>query len=249
MDPVLIVIAGAVAAGFVQGLSGFGFGLVAMSFWAWTLDPMLAAALSVFGSLTGQIVAAITIRRRWDIALLLPFILGGLCGIPLGVFLLPHLDTNWFKAILGTFLVLWCPAMLAAGTMPRIQFGGRLADALAGIAGGIMSGIGGFSGTIPTLWCTLRGLAKDTQRAIIQNFNLAMLSVTFIIYLASGLVTARTLPMMAIVAPAMLIPTILGTRVYVGVSDVTFKRIVLGLLTCSGIALLASSVPALLQAR
>jgi len=249
MDSVLIVIAGAVAAGFVQGLSGFGFGLVAMSFWAWTLDPMLAAALSVFGSLTGQIVAAITIRRRWDVAVLLPFILGGLCGIPLGVFLLPHLDTTWFKAILGTFLVLWCPAMLAASTMPRIRFGGRLADALAGMAGGIMSGIGGFSGTIPTLWCTLRGLAKDTQRAIIQNFNLAMLSVTFIIYMASGLVTAQTLPMMAIVAPAMLIPTILGTRVYVGVSDITFRRIVLGLLTCSGIALLASSVPMLLQAH
>lgn len=248
MDPVLIVIAGAIAAGFVQGLSGFGFGLVAMSFWAWTLDPMLAAALSVFGSLTGQIVAAATIRRRWDLALLLPFILGGLCGIPLGVFLLPHLDTQWFKAILGTFLVLWCPAMLAASTMPRIQRGGRLADALAGMAGGIMSGIGGFSGTIPTLWCTLRGLDKDTQRAIIQNFNLAMLSVTFVIYLASGLITAQTLPMMAIVAPAMLIPTILGTRVYVGVSDIMFKRIVLGLLTCSGAALLASSLPALLQA-
>lgn len=248
MDPVLIVIAGAIAAGFVQGLSGFGFGLVAMSFWAWTLDPMLAAALSVFGSLTGQIVAAATIRRRWDLALLLPFILGGLCGIPLGVFLLPHLDTQWFKAILGTFLVLWCPAMLAASTMPRIQRGGRLADALAGMAGGIMSGIGGFSGTIPTLWCTLRGLDKDTQRAIIQNFNLAMLSVTFVIYLASGLITAQTLPMMAIVAPAMLIPSILGTRVYVGVSDIMFKRIVLGLLTCSGAALLASSLPALLQA-
>jgi hypothetical protein len=45
MDSVLWVVAlGAVAAGFVQGLSGFGFGMVAMSFWAWTLEPRLAAA-------------------------------------------------------------------------------------------------------------------------------------------------------------------------------------------------------------
>ena len=37
MDSVLLIVAlGAVAAGFVQGLSGFGFGMVAMSFWAWT---------------------------------------------------------------------------------------------------------------------------------------------------------------------------------------------------------------------
>ena len=35
MDSVLLIVAlGAVAAGFVQGLSGFGFSMVAMSFWA-----------------------------------------------------------------------------------------------------------------------------------------------------------------------------------------------------------------------
>ncbi|HYG41705.1 MAG TPA: sulfite exporter TauE/SafE family protein, partial [Bordetella sp.] len=43
MDALLVVIvAGAAVAGFVQGLAGFGFGMVAMSFWAWTLDPRLA---------------------------------------------------------------------------------------------------------------------------------------------------------------------------------------------------------------
>ncbi len=52
----VLVAAGAMAAGFVQGLSGFGFGMVAMSFWAWTIDPKLAAAMVVFGSLTGQLL-------------------------------------------------------------------------------------------------------------------------------------------------------------------------------------------------
>ena len=41
----LVIITGAIAAGFVQGLTGFGFGLVAMSIWAWTIDPRLAAAM------------------------------------------------------------------------------------------------------------------------------------------------------------------------------------------------------------
>ena len=66
-----------------------------------------------------------------------------------------------------------------------------MADALVGMAGGVMGGLGGFTGVLPTLWCTLRGLDKDVQRAIIQNFNLAMLLVTFVTYLATGLVTAR----------------------------------------------------------
>lgn len=245
MDAVWIVAIGAAVAGFVQGLSGFAFGMVAMSFWAWVLDPRLAAALAVFGALTGQLLAVFSVRRGFNWALLWPFLLGGLAGIPLGVLVLPHLDMDWFKAVLGALLALWCPVMLMAQRLPRIG-GNRWGDGAVGLAGGVLGGIGGFAGSVPTLWCTLRGFNKDTQRAVIQNFNLSMLAVTMAIYLASGIVTRDMAPMFAVVAPAMLIPTLLGTRLYIGISDVTFRRVVLGLLTCSGLTLLASSVPQLL---
>ena len=99
-----------------------------------------------------------------------------------------------------------------------------------------------------TLWCTLRGYPKDTQRIVIQNFNLSMLMVTMGTYLATGIVTRDMLPLFAIVAPAMLVPTLLGTRMYIGISEARFRQIVLGLLTVSGVALLVSSVPQLLKA-
>lgn len=248
MDSVYLVVAlGAVVAGFVQGLSGFAFGLVAMSFWAWALEPRLAATLAVFGALVGQVLAALTVRRGFDLKLLLPFVLGGLLGIPLGVALLPHLDMDRFKAVLGALLIVWCPAMLLAKNLPKITVGGRTADAAVGMAGGVLGGIGGFTGTLPTLWCTLRGFEKDTQRAIIQNFNLSMLLVTMGVYLARGVVTRDMLPLFAIVAPAMLVPTLLGAKLYIGISEARFRQIVLSLLTVSGLALLASSVPRLLE--
>lgn len=247
MDSVLIVVAlGAIVAGFVQGLSGFAFGMVAMSLWAWVLEPRLAVSLTIFGGLTGQILGAISVRRGFNLPLLLPFILGGLAGIPIGVMLLPFLDMTWFKAIFGGLLVLWCPVMLLSSRLPKITAGGRVADGVVGLAGGVLGGIGGFTGTVPTLWCALRGYPKDIQRAVIQNFNLSMLMVTMGIYLATGIVTRDMLPMFAIVAPAMLVPTLLGTRLYIGISETLFRRIVLGLLTISGLALLASSVPQLL---
>ncbi|GAD24523.1 sulfite exporter TauE/SafE family protein [Acidovorax sp. MR-S7] len=250
MDSVFLVVAlGAAVAGFVQGLSGFAFGMVAMSFWAWALEPRLAAALTVFGALVGQTLAAAAMRRGWDWRRLLPFIAGGLAGIPLGVLLLPHLDMLWFKAILGTLLVLFCPAMLLSKHLPRIAAGerlGRLGDGAAGLVGGVMGGIGGFTGVVPTLWCTLRGYEKDTQRAVIQNFNLAMLAVTMGTYLATGVVTREMLPLFAVVAPAMLVPTLLGARLYIGISEARFRQIVLGLLTASGVAMLASALPRLL---
>ena len=107
-----------------------------------------------------------------------------------------------------------------------------------------MGGLGGFTGVVPTLWCTVRGFDKDRQRGIIQNFNLAMQVVTFASYLATGIIEPRML--LAVVAPAVIIPVLLGARLYLGISDLGFRKIVLGLLTASGVALLVSSVPVLL---
>lgn len=76
-----------------------------------------------------------------------------------------------------------------------------------------------------------------------------MLAVTMGTYVGSGLVTRQMLPYFAIVAPAMLVPTLLGARVYIGISEARFRQVVLSLLTASGIALLASSLPVLLAGR
>ena len=243
--PVLWIVASAAAAGFVQGLTGFGFGLVAMSVWAWVLDPRLAAVLSVSGALTGQVLAALTVRRGFDARLVGPFIAGGLAGLPLGLLLLPHLDAVSFRAGVGALLALWCPLMLFSGRLPRLAFGGRWADAVAGACGGFMGPLGGFTGAIPTLWCTLRGLPRDAQRAVVQNFNLAMLAATMAGYLASGIVTRAMLPSIGLVAAALLLPSLAGMKVYLGISPLAFRNIVLALLTLSGVVMLASALPAL----
>jgi uncharacterized membrane protein YfcA len=147
----------------------------------------------------------------------------------------------------GTLLAIWCPLMLLSSRLPQLRFGGRFADAIAGAAGGAMGPLGGFTGAVPTLWCTLRGYDRDLQRAVVQNFNLAILAVTMASYLASGMVQPSMWPMMAIVAPALLLPALLGMKVYVGLCPLAFRNIVLGLLTASGIAMLANALPQLLR--
>ncbi len=242
---IALVAVGAALAGFVQGLSGFGFALVAMAFWAWSLPPQVAAVLAVFGGLTGQVFAALTVRRGFDWRRLAPFVAGGLIGIPLGLWLLPRLSPPRFQAFVGALLVLWCTSMLLARRVPRITAGGRVADAMAGALGGVMGPLGGATGAIPTLWCTLRGFDKDAQRAVIQNFNLAMLAVTLATQFAAGLVTRETLPLFLVVAPSLLLPAMLGTRIYLGISEAAFRNVVLVLLAASGVALLVRSVPVL----
>ena len=240
----VLLAAGAAVAGFVQGLSGFAFGMVAMSIWVWGVEPRVAAVMTVMGGLSGQLLQVFTVRRGLRLAALAPFLAGAGVGVPLGVAVLPHLNAALFKLTLGVILVVCCPAMLFAHRLPRLALGGRVGDAIAGAVGGLMGGIGGFPGVVPTLWCTLRGFDKDLQRTVVQNFNLAALAATMAVYVASGAVTREMLPLFAVVVPALIVPSLLGARVYVGLSELAFRRVVLTLLTGAGVAMIVAALRA-----
>src|SRR5262245_27440792 len=163
---------GAAVAGLVQGISGFAFAMVAMSIWVWGVNPQLAATMAVFGGCTGQIIAAIRVRRPLHTGLLGTFVLGSAIGIPIGNRLLTRLDPNPFKFVLGSLLVVGCSAMLATAKLPSVKIGGRVADAAVGILGGVIAPLCGFSDLAPRLWCSVRGHTEHEHRAELQNFNL-----------------------------------------------------------------------------
>lgn len=157
MELALIIGAGALAAGFVSGLAGFGTGLVALGFWLHVVEPCLAAPLVVICSVVGQVQATAVLRRGVRIARLWPFLAGGLVGVPFGAAILGSVEVATFRAMVGVFLILYAGVMLGLRQLPVVAWGGRAADGAVGLLGGVMGGIAGLSGPLPTLWCGLRG--------------------------------------------------------------------------------------------
>ena len=243
MDSTLaIVILGAVVAGFVQGLSGFAFALAALSVWTWAVDPHLAAPMAVFGSLVGQVVALPITWRGTQLSRVAPFIIGGLIGVPLGIVLLNGLDPGGFKFGLGVFLLLYCPLGFFTPAHTAIRWGGRWLDGAVGWIGGVFGGLGGFAGSIPTLWCTLRGWDKDTQRGTMQAFNISMHIATLTGYVIEGdKINGETLKMFAIIAPALAAPVVLGALIFRRLDQRGFRRVVLIMLFVSGVVLAGSN--------
>lgn len=246
MSEMWVLAVGAAIAGLVQGISGFAFAMVAVAIWVWGVDPKIAAVMAVFGGLTGQIVSVIRVRRGWHLSLLWPFVLGSAIGIPIGTLLLPLLDPNRFKLVLGSMLVVCCAAMLATAKLPKITHGGRVADAGVGLLGGVMAPLSGFSGLAPALWCTLRGYTKDEHRAVIQNFNLVVLAATFASLVWSGRAHAGLLPQMGVVAGSLLIPSIYGSKIYIGMSATAFRNGVLWVLVFAGTMMVVAALRALM---
>jgi uncharacterized membrane protein YfcA len=230
--------------GLVQGLSGFAFGLVAMTVWVWVVSPQVAGPLVVFGSLVGQLVSIRAFRSHFDGRRISPPVLGGCIGTPIGV--VATTSKTVFKLTVGLVLLVYCPLMLCLRAVPHISVGGRWADGSVGLIGGMMGGLGGLNEPAPTLWCWLRGWSRHERRAVFQAFSLSMQSLTLTMYCATGLITRETLSLFALVAPAMILPTLLGVRLYARFSEAGFRRLILILLSLSGIVLLAASMRRLL---
>lgn len=236
-----MVVIGTLLAGFVQGLSGFAFGLVGMGVWAWTVDPHLAAPMVVWGSWVGQLLSLRAVRGGLAWPRALPFVIGGAIGVPVGAWLLGYVDVRLFKGAVGAVLVFYCSTMLVVQRFPIVVKGGHSLDGAVGLVGGVMGGLGGLTGPAPTLWCTLRGWDKDAQRAVFQAFNLSMQSLTLMIYALDGTITATMAPVLGLMVPVAILPTLAGARLYRRFSDTAFRTLVLILLLASGFMLIVSS--------
>lgn len=236
-----MVLAGALAGGFVSGLTGFGTGLTALGLWLHVLEPTVAAVLVVVCSVVGQLQSLFRLRRAVQWSLAWPFLVGGLIGVPLGVVLLRHVDAPTLRNLLGAFLVAYTALLLVLRRMPVVaRWGGRLADGVVGTGSGVLGGLAGLSGVMMTLWCGLRGWTPDHQRGVYQPFNLIVLSIALGLYVAQGQLDAQLLELSLLCLPATLLGGALGLRLYGRVNAEQFRRIVLGLLLASGLVLTLS---------
>jgi hypothetical protein len=110
-----------------------------------------------------------------------------------------------------------------------------------------MSALGGFAGVVPTLWCTLRQMDKTAQRQVIQNFNLAMLAATMAAYIATGAITRPFLMPLAVETAALAAPELLGMRLFSALGAEAFRRVVLALLSTSGLLMFGTALAKLMS--
>ncbi|MGI9476242.1 MAG: sulfite exporter TauE/SafE family protein [Hyphomicrobiaceae bacterium] len=238
----MIVGLGALAGGFVAGLAGFGTGITAMGVWLYALSPPVAATLVVVCSAASQIQTLPKIWHAVEPRRVLPFIVPGLIGVPLGTALLATVDVRTFKIGIGCLLLAYTANALLVGTRPPSNWGGRPADGMVGFLGGILGGLAGLSGPLPTMWASLRGWSKDQRRAVFQAFNLSILLAALLSHTAAGLMT-RDLGLATMTAlPFTFLGAWLGVIVYGRVSEDRFSKIILALLGLSGLTLIITNI-------
>src|SRR5712664_1595832 len=219
---IFLLLAGALAGGFVTGLAGFGTALMALGIWLYVLPPSTAVPLALVCSIVAQTSTLPSFWRSFDFKLVWPFLIGGLAGVPLGTMLVAHADPRVFKLSVGVLLLVFPTALYFNRRPIALSFGGRVADATIGFAGGILGGLAGLSGPLPTLWASVRGWGKDERRGIFQTFNWTILTAALCLQTGAGLVTPDIARFALFALPGTILGSWLGARTYRALSDKNF---------------------------
>jgi uncharacterized protein len=143
---------------------------------------------------------------------LLPFLVGGALGIPLGAEILRWATSPQMRTLIGLALVLFSVYSLARPKLPVVT-GSRVADGVVGLLSGFLGGSTGLAGIPVIVW-----------------------------FGGSGMLTGDTIRLFLIGLPAVLLGTWLGFKLYGKLDETTFRTIVLVLLLISGLTLLPSAI-------
>jgi uncharacterized membrane protein YfcA len=248
---IALVVAGALAAGFVNGLSGTGYALVALGFWLHAMSPITAAPLVAFCAVAGhvqslpKIWSGVIWTRLWPFlvgGIVGVLLVGGIIGVPIGTALLGFVQVGPLKVGVGILLILYCCWMGLVRRPPVVMGGGRLADATAGLGGGVLGGMASLSGPIPVIWVQLRGWTMLAQRGVNQPYNMSVLFLSLVSAAVAGYLDRTFFLWAAISLPVTLASAHVGLLLYGRINDAQFRRLVIALLGLSGMTLIVSSL-------
>ena len=243
-DMIVYLVLGAAAGGFINGLSGTGTALFALGFYLVVLPPETAVAIvalmSVLVGVQGLWIVRASLLSRPD--RLVRFILPGLAGVPLGLFLLNIIDSGTLRLGIAVFLILYGGYFGFRAALPSFSRRTPVIDMVVGFTGGVLGGTAGVSGALPSMWLSIRPWTKAETRAVLQPFNMVMLVTTVVLLFFRGAYDATAVKALAVTIPCGLIAAQVGIFVFHRLSDTGFRRLLILMTLVMGVGVLLSEL-------
>ncbi len=107
------------------------------------MGPSEAVLLIVACGVTIYAINQVVLRDKLDTSRLVPFLAGGVFGVPVGAWLLRFAEPEPFRLGMGIFLVACGGVFMILRGFPPVTMCGCAADAAVGLAGGAPGGVAG----------------------------------------------------------------------------------------------------------
>ncbi len=236
LSPLMALACAAVFGGaVVQGVVGFGMGLLSASITLRALGPQLMAPVNVGLAVIMNASLFFKLRKNADWSIIAPLLIGSPFGIWLGTYL-PHIiPANIFKTCFGIFVAL-SGALLWSGWKCSAE--GFIPRMAVGFASGVLSGSISLGAPPVAIFLTAGSTPKHIFRSSVSAYLTAQNVMSAIAFGLRGAYTAEYFKGFAVLLPFVLGGTWLGTRFAAHVNEASFRRVVMILIIISGLSLL-----------
>ena len=221
---------------FVQGLAGFGIGLVSLAFLPYLMSPAHAIVLITLYAAIFTVVIFIPLRRDFTWRGMVELTIGTILATPAGVWVLAALSAEALTRLIGLVLLL-IVALEWFGLYPQ-RLSGRGWGFGAGVVAGLLGGAIGTPGPPVILYAASQDWSPRTVKANIQAFLIVNQAVITVGYWWTGLLDREVWRLAWLYAVPAVAGLAVGMLLFNRLDRARFRRVVFTVLFVSGLVLL-----------
>jgi len=227
-------------AGFLQGITSFGFSLVALPLLAFILDIKLIVPVLIIYSLIINTTILIHLWRNIELKEIMWIVVTGIIFTPIGMSILLYIDSESLKMITG--ILIFIVAVLLFMNKKIVIKNERIEHLFTGALSGILNGSLSFSGPPLIIFLTNKGVEKQKFRASLTFYFWILNAVTIPIFILGGLITIEVWVFSLKYVVFLIIGVTIGIFLGNKLDEKIFKKFVIIILMVLGIFSCVSSL-------
>ncbi|MQQ09060.1 TSUP family transporter [Epibacterium sp. SM1979] len=232
MDHVILLSAASFAAGFLRGVTGFGFALAAVPIYSLIVSPIYAVLMAQILQVAAAPVDLVQNRRHIDRQALGRLVIGSVPGVVIGALIATQLSPDLLRLVIAALVLLGLFALMAKVTLPD----GRGPALIAGSCSGLLAGLAAMPGPPAVAYFLGRGADKQVSRASLLIFFAFTATVALGFVAATSDVLSWNIGLSAALSfPAMMAGSWGGTWVFQRLGDGSYRKAALGVLLLSAL--------------
>ena len=236
----LVQLAGVtLVAAVVQGAVGFGFTLLAVSFFLLIIQSGDAVQLLIVVNLTISVALIGKLWRKVNRALWIRLVMGAFFGFPLGLMAFQNADVDHLKVVAAATILIFVAASVflrrdEEGNSAGVPLFRTPSAVGVGALAGAMTTALGMPGPAVVLYLTAVGAGKDATRAILLTFFAVSYGASLILQTVTVGVSGGVWITAGLLVPFAAVGALVGHVLTKYVSEAAFRRVVLTLIAATG---------------
>lgn len=225
---------------FQESVTGFGCTVLALPFAVLLLGGVSAAKpVLVMLALVLNLGITLLSRKRivWKETLIIIVLV--VAGLPVGMWMAGHLPETWLKLILGVFMIaIGIQGLLTIGNGVSTKASRRTRLLASGFLpiGGIIHGAFASGGPLVVIYATRALADKSVFRVTLAMSFVLINGLVITTWAKQHILTMHHVYLAAMCLPFTLVGLFIGDKVHYKLPELTFKRIVYGVLSIAGVA-------------